>query len=72
MSKCELCGTEVTIVGNTTKHYVPIRSSEYDKAVLKLVEAVEWEEQRCGRLHGPLADALFVWRKVSEHLEAVK
>lgn len=35
--KCELCGTEVKIVGKTTKHYEPIDSPE----VTALVEALK-------------------------------
>lgn len=35
--KCELCGTEVKVVGNTTKHYEPIDSPE----VMALVEAIK-------------------------------
>lgn len=66
--RCELCGTKVKVVGNTTKHYEPVLDFNREAAIQKMVEVLEAygnNEATIFQNHWA-KEALEAWRKVNE------
>lgn len=72
--KCELCGSQVKIVGGTTKHYEPfIENLDREVAIQKMVKVLKyvmrtWDtnECKCTDIYAKANKALEAWRKINK------